>query len=323
MNKRKNLLIVLGEWWEQRCTQTHPTASGEPPCRLRRFLRWLTPNGGTLLLIAVLLLTAQVWAKPLASPASAPGPSATTVNYQGRLADPEGNPKNGSYGMTFALYDAATGGTLVWGPENHTAVPVSGGLFGVGLGSQTSGGIPTSVWDGDRYLEISVGGETLSPRELIRSVPVAGMALTVPDGAITSRHIAFGNGFASRYRGTDPHYRTGRNSDWVDLPDSTISIDLDVPSQVLVIVTIKGYQAHTDGLVLFSINYDGTDLHLVDYHNQATPVIPKGESTTTYHYVFDMDPGTHTFKICIANTDAVDGAWRVFESRITAIAWSQ
>jgi hypothetical protein len=58
------------------------------------------------------------------------------------------------------------------------------------LGSKTSGGIPTTTWNGDRYLEITVGGETLEPRELIRSVPIAGMALTVPDGSITSDKIA-------------------------------------------------------------------------------------------------------------------------------------
>ncbi len=130
-------------------------------------------------------------ARQLAAPA-APGPSATTVNYQGRLADPAGNPKNGTFGMTFALYDAPTGGNLVWGPESHAAVPVSNGLFSVGLGSQTAGGIPTSAWNGDRYLEITVGGETLAPRELIRSVPIAGMALTVPDGAIGTAQIADG-----------------------------------------------------------------------------------------------------------------------------------
>jgi len=62
----------------------------------------------------------------------------------------------------------------------------------VGLGSQTPGGIPTSAWNGDRYLEITVGGETLNPRELIRSVPIAGMALTVPDGAIGTAQIADG-----------------------------------------------------------------------------------------------------------------------------------
>lgn len=159
---------------------------------LVRILRWLVPNGGTLLVVIVLILTQQVWAKPFQSTSDAPGPSATTINYQGRLADNAGTPLDGSYAMRFSLYDAATEGNLVWGPEIHDAVPVSEGLFSVGLGSQTSGGIPTSAWNGDRYLEITVGGETLSPRELIRSVPIAGMSLTVPDGAIGADQIADG-----------------------------------------------------------------------------------------------------------------------------------
>ena len=144
-------------------------------------LRWFLPNGGTLLLIAVLLLSQNAWARPAASPAAAPGPSATTVNYQGRLADSAGNPLDGSFNMSFSLWDAASGGSQVWA-ESHAAVPVSEGLFSVGLGSQTeTGGIPPGTWDGDRYLQIEVRGEILSPRELIRSVPMAGMALTVPD----------------------------------------------------------------------------------------------------------------------------------------------
>ena len=163
-------------------------ATPQKPGRVRAFLRWLTPNGGTLLLIALLVLTQNVWAWRTQAPA-APGPSATTVNYQGRLADSDGNPLDGVYGMTFALYDAPTGGNPIW-TESHTAVTVSDGLFSVGLGSQTPGGIPTSVWDGDRYLEVTVGGETLSPRELIRSVPIAGMALTVPDGSITEEKLS-------------------------------------------------------------------------------------------------------------------------------------
>jgi hypothetical protein len=194
MNEQKSLLFKVFEVVEQHCAGRRAarlqSAPSQQPNRVRRILRWLTPNGGTLLLIVVLLLTQNVWARQLATPA-APGPSATTVNYQGRLADPAGNPKDGVFGMTFALYDAPTGGSLVWGPENHTAVPVSEGLFSVGLGGQTSGGIPTSAWNGDRYLEITVGGETLSPRELIRSVPIAGMALTVPDGAITQNQSPF------------------------------------------------------------------------------------------------------------------------------------
>ena len=170
MSKHENLFTALGSWWQSR----------RPPTPLRRFARWMLPNGGTLLLVLALILTQRVWARPLPQAVSAPGPSATTVNYQGRLGDADGNPLTDIYAMTFALYDAASGGSSVWGPESHPTVQVSAGLFSVGLGSQTAGGIPTSTWDGDRYLEITVDGETLSPRELLRSVPVAGLALTVP-----------------------------------------------------------------------------------------------------------------------------------------------
>jgi len=189
METHRNLLIVLGEWLESR--RANRAGSLAEPGRLGRLLRWLTPNGGTVLLVVALIATAQMWAKPLVQPASAPSPSATTVNYQGRLANPDGTPvEDDRYGISFALYDAQEDGNLVWGPEDHPAVPVTDGLFSVGLGSRTSGGIPPTTWNGDRYLEITVAGETLEPRELIRSVPIAGMALTVPDGAIGSGQIA-------------------------------------------------------------------------------------------------------------------------------------
>ena len=157
MNEQKGFIIRFGELIDEyRTDQRQAQDTPSQPGRLRRILRWFLPNGGTLLLAAALILTQQVWAKPLLSPASVPGPSATTVNYQGRLADSGGAPLDGTYGMTFALYDASTSGSLVWGPESHAAVPVSDGLFSVGLGSQTSGGIPTSAWNGDRYLEITM-----------------------------------------------------------------------------------------------------------------------------------------------------------------------
>jgi hypothetical protein len=186
MNQQKGLLTHVGEALDHYRAERHATAQ---PRRWRWLGRQLMPNIGTLLMVAVLILTQNVWARQAAGPAS-PGPSATTVNYQGRLSDSDGAPLDGTYGMSFALYDAATDGNLVWGPEEHTAVEVSDGLFSVGLGSKTSGGIPTTTWNGDRYLEITVGGETLEPRELIRSVPIAGMALTVPDGAITNDKLA-------------------------------------------------------------------------------------------------------------------------------------
>jgi len=194
MRTQKSFITKFGELLdEHRADRQHDQSQSMPTqaSRLTRLLHWLTPNGGTLILILLLIFTQNIWAGPAATATNAPGPSATTINYQGRLADSGGTPINGTQGMTFALYDAPSGGNLVWGPESHPAIAVSDGLFSVGLGSQTGGGIPTSVWNGGRYLEVTVGGETLSPRELIRSVPIAGMALTVPDGAVTQAQASF------------------------------------------------------------------------------------------------------------------------------------
>ena len=222
MSDKKNLLHYLAEAYDRytsdRQTSSEPPTPGVRAGRAGRLARWLLPNGGTLILIALLIATQSVWARTLQAPA-APGPSATTVNYQGRLADSGGTPINGTRGMAFAIYDAATSGNLIWGPETHAAVPVSNGLFSVGLGSQTSGGIPTTVWNGDRYLEITVGGETLTPRELIRSVPIAGMALTVPDGSVSSAKLNLTSGLSVTGDITFTGVMKGPKSYWSDNRD--------------------------------------------------------------------------------------------------------
>lgn len=177
MKESRNAFHALGDWWADHQKVQEQTS----------FSQWLPSRGSvlfTLLAIAVVLLAQQVWASGTQNGAIT-GPSASTVNYQGRLAAPDGTPKSGMFGMSFSVWDAADGGSIVWGPENHSEVSVVDGLFAVGLGSQTAGGIPPNIWSGDRYLEIRVGGETLTPRELIRGVPFAGLALTVPDASIS------------------------------------------------------------------------------------------------------------------------------------------
>lgn len=93
------------------------------------------------------------------------------IPYSGQLADDQGAALTGSHSLTFRLYDAVTGGTLVWS-ETH-AVTVSNGYFSVELGAV--GGIPldSTIFDGsDRFLEVQVdGGTPLSPRKSI--LPVA------------------------------------------------------------------------------------------------------------------------------------------------------
>jgi hypothetical protein len=215
-------------------TKNNFTLSIPLPSRqtLVRLLRWIIPNGGTLLLLGAFFFAQSVGAISLpARDAASDWSAAPTINYQGRLADHAGTPVNDTVAMTFSLYDAQTGGARVWGPESHSTVPVSDGLFSVGLGSQTSGGIPTGVWNGDRYLEITVGGETLEPRELIRSVPIAGMALTVPDGAITSRHILDDKNV---YVTQQAEFSISGDGEWNDLEGMNVSITPDVDSYAYV-----------------------------------------------------------------------------------------
>ncbi|MEO0127781.1 MAG: hypothetical protein ABIL44_08545, partial [candidate division WOR-3 bacterium] len=93
------------------------------------------------------------------------------INYQGYLTDTLGIPiTNPSLAMTFSIYDALSGGNLKW-TENQT-VSVSKGIFNVILGINTP--IPDSVFNNiDRWLELTVGGQTLTPRTRIVSNPYA------------------------------------------------------------------------------------------------------------------------------------------------------
>lgn len=92
------------------------------------------------------------------------------INFQGYLTDNVGNPLNGTFGMTFKIYNAPSGGSLLW-TESQT-VSVNDGIFDVLLGSSTP--IPGSVFTGsNRYLEVKVEAEVLSPRVDIASVAYA------------------------------------------------------------------------------------------------------------------------------------------------------
>ncbi len=158
--------------------------------RVRSLEHHLVPNVGTVLAVALLLFVYNAWAAPQAAPLTQ---SAGTdeLSYQGQLLGSGGSPVNGQVEMTFRIYNVPTGGTALW-TEAHTggnSVPVDNGRFQVLLGSLTP--IPSSVWEYDNlYLEVQVGSEVLSPRELLGGVPVAGHAwvatmaqgLSAPDG---------------------------------------------------------------------------------------------------------------------------------------------
>ncbi|MGH9870401.1 MAG: hypothetical protein ACREAA_19885 [Candidatus Polarisedimenticolia bacterium] len=121
-----------------------------------------TLGTGTALLLACVI--------PAALGAHALAAIPRTINYQGRLTtnDALPSPVNGNLPMQFSLWDDVVGGTLLWS-ESWPSVPVSEGIFNLVLGSLTP--LPSSLFQsGDRrWLELSVNGEVLSPRQELTS----------------------------------------------------------------------------------------------------------------------------------------------------------
>ncbi len=89
-----------------------------------------------------------------------------TMTYQGKLVNSSGLGICDTLPMTFKLYTVASGGLPIW-EEGHTGINeivVSKGLFTVELGSID----PFDLgFDNDYYLEITVDGDVMSPRQTL------------------------------------------------------------------------------------------------------------------------------------------------------------
>lgn len=121
------------------------------------------------------------------------------VSYQGTLTDKNGVPVNGKFEMCFAVYDVESGGAPLGEEVCIPDVEVKDGYFTVLLP------IVQLVQSGEpKYLEISVDGQTLVPRQQIASVFYAlkaGDALTlqgkIPDDFAPVNHNHSGNDISS------------------------------------------------------------------------------------------------------------------------------
>jgi len=124
------------------------------------------------------------------------------INYQGKIQI-DGSDYTGSKIFVFRIYDDLTGGTLNW-TSDSTALDITNGVFSAIL----SNGNPTlsaSVFREPRWLEIEVGGVTLTPREEIVASPYAMVAAAVaedidlPAGRLTGNLPAIDGSALSGY----------------------------------------------------------------------------------------------------------------------------
>jgi Chaperone of endosialidase len=129
-----------------------------------------------LLAIGLSLLAAGVRAQTVPS----------LINYQGQVLGANGTPlATGDYELTFRIFDAVEGGTLIWGPQildgtgslgHGPKIPVVQGYFNVILGptDTASRSLGTAFQGTARFLEIKVGtNNPIAPRQQILSAPYA------------------------------------------------------------------------------------------------------------------------------------------------------
>lgn len=98
------------------------------------------------------------------------------INYQGRLTDKDNKPLEGNYTITFRIYDAESGGNMLW--DEMQTVQIQKGIFNILLGSVANLGIP---FDKAYFLEIKVGDEVMTPRQRITSAAYSLRAESITD----------------------------------------------------------------------------------------------------------------------------------------------
>jgi hypothetical protein len=98
-----------------------------------------------------------------------------TINYQGQVLGAGGAPVAGPVNVDIGIWDAANGGTRLY-REQHLNTPLANGVYTLrlGTGPTPTGTFNAATFEGaNRWLELAINGETLSPRQPFSSVAYA------------------------------------------------------------------------------------------------------------------------------------------------------
>ena len=138
-------------------------------------------NAKTMVMTLVLVLLAAL---------SAAEPIPTTINYQGYLGNLQGNPlPDGTYTMTFRLYDLPSGGQTLWTELRDDNVSVNDGRFHVELGDLAPFANAGVKFNQELYLEIEIDTYgSLLPRLKFAAAPYSFRAANIEAAGALAGH---------------------------------------------------------------------------------------------------------------------------------------
>ncbi len=198
--------------------------------------------------------------------------SDTIFNYQNHLSV-RGQPANGLYDLTFALYDAAANGNQLGDVQVKQAVPVTDGAFAVSLNLDAPS-------DGPHYLEVRVRpsgtndtSTTLSPRQAIaasitdRHTPMAVMAAAVPESwklGVTSEITPTYSAIIGRAASKAASFRSNRGTEDIYYIFPASGTQRTVQAAKFHILSRTGAYTGSATLTMEILDYDGTMRHTVN-----------------------------------------------------------
>ena len=185
-----------------------------------------------------------------------------TISYQGVLTNVNGTPVvDGSYSLTFKLYDVPINGDSLW--QETQNVQVTSGLFNVILGSVTPLNLP---FDKQYWMGIAIGsGSELTPRIALTASPYSlnshsTLAETQPGQGLTIRNSSGEATHQFDANGDVTHNGVGKFLGGIVVGD-TIIVLLDTSGSK--IATIKSFEISkviNVDLPLFGIKGAGSDV---------------------------------------------------------------
>jgi hypothetical protein len=132
------------------------------------------------------------------------------MNYQGRLLDSEGRPLNTNVTVSIALHTNDTGGAAVY-TEAVGPVTVVNGIYGFHFGDNAAA-VKAALGHAECWLEVEVGGTTLSPRHRLVATPYALLSSEVEGSGKWDEAYEWGdhgtNGYLTSMDESDPVAQT-------------------------------------------------------------------------------------------------------------------